>query len=257
MTGDSPPPGHAKAIITKEEFFDRNRKAAQEMSADRDLQEKALDVLVRADRHRWLHQATWFGEPVLNLPQDMFAIQEIMWRTRPDFVIEVGVAWGGGMLFEATLLEMLGGQKVIGVDVFIPDDLRARLHAHTRLSPRLILIEGDSTTSETLAEVKRVLNGSRKVLVILDSNHTHEHVLRELRVFGELPEKGQYLLCCDTIVEYMPPQVHVSRPWGPGNNPATAVAEFLSECDRFEVDHEITRPRLFSSHPGGYLRAVK
>ena len=112
-----------KKIISKQEFLEINDKSAHEMSLDKNLQNKALEVLIDADKHRWVHQATWFGEPLLNLPQDMFALQDIIWRTRPDYIIEVGVAWGGGLLFDATLLEMLGGKKVIGVDIFMPDDL--------------------------------------------------------------------------------------------------------------------------------------
>jgi cephalosporin hydroxylase len=257
MTNQTMETHNAKKIITKDEFLQINEQAAREMSQDKDLQEKALDVLVRADRHRWIHQNTWFGEPVLNLPQDMFAIQEIIWRTKPDFIIEVGVAWGGGMLFEAMLLEILGGEKVIGIDIFIPQDLRERLASHGKLSDRLVFIEGSSTSEDTLAQVKDLLGGSRKVMVMLDSNHTHEHVINELRAYAPLIGKGQYMICGDTIVEYMPPQLHVSRPWGPGNNPATAVKEFLTETDRFVVDEKIDQRLLFSCHPGGYLRAVK
>lgn len=247
----------AKTIVTKEEFLQINEQAAREMSLDKELQDKALDVLVEADRHRWIHQTTWFGEPLLNLPQDMFAIQDIIWRTKPEFIIEVGVAWGGGMLFEAMLLEMLGGQKVIGIDIFIPPDLRQRLANHGKLSERLVLIEGRSTSADTLAQVKELLRGSRKVMVMLDSYHTHEHVLNELRAYAPLVEKGQYLICGDTVVERIPPQLHRSRPWGPGNNPATAVKEFLSETDRFAVDEKIDQRLLLSCHPGGYLQAVK
>jgi cephalosporin hydroxylase len=256
MTEEAMTNHQAKTIVSKEEFLRINENAAREMSLDKPLQRKALDVLVEADRHRWIHQNTWFGEPILNLPQDMFALQEIIWRTRPEFVIEVGVAWGGGMLFEAALLEILGGKKVIGIDIFIPPDLRQRLSSHGKLSERLELIEGSSTSSETLTKVKTLLGGSRKVLVILDSDHTHEHVLNELRTYAPLVEKGQYLICGDTIVERMPPQLHVVRPWGPGNNPATAVKQFLSETDRFVVDEKIDRRLLFSCHPGGYLQAV-
>lgn len=246
-----------KTILTKDEFLELNDRAAGEMGQDKGLQDKALDVLVEADRHRWIHQGSWFGEPVLNLPQDMFAIQDIIWRTRPEFVIEVGVAWGGGMLFESMLLEVLGGQKVIGVDIFIPEDLRQRLADHGKLSERLVLIEGDSTSEDTLGKIKEIIGGSTKTLVILDSNHTHEHVLKELRAYAPLVGKGQYMICGDTIVEYMPPQLHVSRPWGPGNNPATAVKEFLTETDRFVVDEKIDQRLLFTCHPGGYLQAVK
>jgi len=257
MTDESIAAHQAKNIVTKEEFLKINEQTAYEMSLDKDLQSKALDVLVEADRHRWIHQNTWMGEPLLNLPQDMFAIQDIIWRTRPEFVIEVGVAWGGGMLFEAMLLEILGGQKVIGIDIFIPPDLRQRLSTHGKLSERLVLIEGGSTSADTLAQVKALLGGSRKVMVMLDSYHTHEHVLNELRSYAPFIEKGQYLICGDTVVERIPAQLHRTRPWGPGNNPATAVKEFLSETDRFAVDEKIDQRLLLSCHPGGYLQAVK
>jgi len=250
-------PQQDKPIITKDEFLQLNEQAAQEMSVDQGLQRKAREVLIEADRHRWIHQTTWFGEPLLNLPQDMFAVQEIIWRTRPDFIIEVGVAWGGSVLFEASLLEILGGQKVIGIDIFIPPDLRQRLAMHGKLSERLVLIEGSSTAADTLSQVTALLGGSRKVLVILDSYHTHEHVLSELRAYAPLIEKGQYLICGDTVVEHIPTQLHRSRPWGPGNNPATALKEFLSQTDRFVVDEKIDHRLLLSCHPGGYLRAVK
>ena len=161
------------------------------------------------------------------------------------------------MLFEATLLELLGGKKVIGVDIFIPDDLRERLPSHGKLSERLELIEGSSTSDETLTKIKEILSGSMKVLVILDSFHTHEHMLNELRAYSEFVGKDQYLICGDTIVEYIPEQLHRERPWGPGNNPATAVKEFLSENTRFEVDTNIDQCLLFSCHPGGYLKAIQ
>lgn len=257
MTDESIAAHQEKTIISKDEFLKINDQAANKMSLDQGLQRKALEVLVEADRHRWIHQNTWMGEPLLNLPQDMFAIQDIIWRTRPEFIIEVGVAWGGGMLFGATLLEMLGGQKVIGIDIFIPPDLRQRLASHGKLSDRLVLIEGSSTAPDTLAQVKALLGGSRKVLVLLDSFHTHEHVLNELRSYAPFVEKGQYLICGDTVVERIPAQLHRTRPWGPGNNPATAVKEFISESDRFAVDEKIDQRLLLSCHPGGYLQAVK
>lgn len=257
MTDESIAAHKDKTILSKEEFLTLNAESASQMSADETLQAKALEVLVEADRHRWIHQGQWMGEPLLNLPQDMFAIQDIIWRTRPEFVIEVGVAWGGGMLFEATLLDILGGKKVLGIDIFIPPDLRQRLSSHGRLSERLILIEGSSTDPKTLERVREVLCGSRKVLVILDSYHSHAHVLSELRSYEPFVGEGQYLICGDTVVERIPPQLHRTRLWGPGNNPATAVKEFLSENKRFVVDHSIDERLLFSCHPGGYLKAER
>jgi cephalosporin hydroxylase len=246
-----------KKIISKNEFLEINKKSAQQMQDDVDLQRDAKSVLIRADEHRWIHQSSWFGEPLLNLPQDMFSIQDIIWRTRPEYIIEVGVAWGGGLLFEAMLLEVLGGKKVIGLDIFIPNNLKERLMSHGAISDKIELIEGDSTSDETIEKVKSILNGSTKTLVILDSYHTHEHVLNELRTFAEFVGKDQYLICGDTIVEHIPEQKHRPRPWGPGNNPGTAVREFLTKNDRFIVDTELENKLLLSCHPGGYLKAVK
>jgi cephalosporin hydroxylase len=246
-----------KEIISKDEFLDLNKNAADEMSQDYELQYNAKNVLIKADEKRWIHQGSWFGEPLLNLPQDIFALQDIIWRTKPDFIIEVGVAWGGGVLFEAMLLDYIDGQKVIGLDIFIPKDLRERIMSHKKLSDRIELIEGDSTSEETIQKVKSILKGSTKTLVILDSYHTHEHVLNELRTFAEFVGKDQYLICGDTIVEYIPEQKHRQRPWGPGNNPGTAVREFLTESDRFSIDSDLERKLLLSCHPGGYLKAVK
>ena len=246
-----------KKIISKEEFLEVNKFAANEMSSDIDLQKKALQVFINADKHRWVHQAKWFGEPLLNLPQDMFEIQEIIWQTRPEYIIEVGVAWGGSLLFEASLLNLLGGEKVIGIDIFIPDNLKSRLASHSNVFDRIKLIEGESTSQNTLNKVKEILNGSKKVLVILDSFHTHDHVLQELKAYSEFVGKGQYLIVGDTVVEKMPVQEHRPRPWGPGNNPATAVSEFLTNNQRFTVDIEIDQRLLFSCHPGGYLKAIK
>lgn len=216
-----------------------------------------LDVLVRADRYRWIHQTTWMGEPVLNLPQDMFALQEIIFKTRPKYVVEIGVAWGGSLLFYATLLEMLGGEKAIGVDLFIPDDLRQRLMSHGRLSERICLVNGSSIEQDTFQQVRSLLYGSREVMIFLDSFHTHEHVLAELRLYSPLVGKGQYLVCGDTIVEDIPAQEHRQRPWGPGNNPKTAVDAFLKENNRFEVDREIENKLLFTCNPGGFLKCIR
>ena len=246
-----------KKIYTREEFERLLRESAAAMAADENLRRDALDVLLRADRYRWIHQTIWMGEPVLNLPQDMFAIQEMIFKTRPKYVVELGVAWGGGLLFYATLLDVLGGEKVIGVDIFIPDDLRQRLVSHSRLSQRICLIDGSSIEQATLRQVQSLLGNSREVMVILDSLHTHEHVLQELRLYSPLVGKGHYLICGDTLLEDIPVQEHRPRPWGPGNNPKTALDQFLKENDRFEVDRSLDDKLLFTCNPGGYLRCCK
>lgn len=243
-----------KKIYTREEFKQLLRESAAAMAADENLRRDALDLLIRADRHRWIHQTTWMDEPLLNLPQDMFAMQEIIFKTRPKCIVETGVAWGGGLLFYATLLDVLGGDKVIGVDTFIPDDLRQRLMSHGRLSERICLVNGSSIEQTTLRQVQSLLGDSREVMVFLDSFHTHDHVLQELRYYSPLVGKGHYLICGDTIVEEIPAQEHRSRPWGPGNNPKTALDQFLRENDRFEIDMALEKKLLLTCNPQGYLR---
>jgi len=196
------------------------------------------------------------GEPVLNLTQDLFALQEIIFRTRPRFIVEVGAAWGGSLLFYSTLMEVLGGEGIIAVDVYIPDDLRERIGQHGRLAERIKWLNGESTDPVIVDAIREIIGDTREVLVILDSHHTHDHVLSELRLYSPFVGKGQYLVCCDTIIEDIPKQEHRGRPWGPANNPKTALDVFHRENSRFAVDPAIENKLLMSCNPGGYLLAV-
>ena len=244
-------------IISKKEFFKLNKISAIKMKKDKNLCRKALDVLIKADKYRWLHQTSWFGEPILNIPHDMFALQEIIYRTRPDFIIEVGVAWGGSLLFYSTLMDVLGGKKIIGIDIYIPDDLIKRIESYGRLSARINLIKGSSTDLETIDKVKNIIGESRKIMILLDSHHSHEHVLNELKLYSDFIGTGNYLICADTVLDYIPKQDHRPRLWGPDNNPKTALDEFLTMNNRFQVDTELENKLLFTCNPGGYLKAIK
>jgi cephalosporin hydroxylase len=243
-------------MYTRTEFENLRIQSAEAMAADAPLRQKALDVLVAADHYRWIHQANWFGEPCLQLPQDMFALQEIIFQTRPRFVIETGVAWGGSLLFYSTLMHALGGERVIGVDIYIPPDLRERLSTFGALSERITLIEGSSTAPETVAQIREIVGDSSAVLAVLDSDHTHAHVLKELEAYADFVGRGHYLVCSDTIVEDIPPQTHRPRSWGPGNSPQSALTEFLKERDGFVVDKRIENKLLFTCNPRGYLVRV-
>ena len=246
-----------KTYFTRDEFENLLIESAEAMASNRNLRQDALNLFEQADKYRWVHQTEWFGEPVLNLPQDLFAFQEIIYRTKPSFIIEVGVAWGGGLLFFATLMEVLGGKGVIGIDVFMPDDLKERLSSHGPISEKLTLINGSSVEENTLNQIKSILGDCRDVMVILDSHHSHEHVLNELRLYSPLVGKGHYLVCSDTIIESISKQKHRSRPWGPGNNPKTALDQFFTENDRFVVDEQIENKLLLTCNPRGYLRCRK
>jgi cephalosporin hydroxylase len=246
-----------KKLFTRKEFEDLRIESAKQMAADKQLQADALDVLVRADKHRWIHQTNWMGEPILNLPQDMFAIQDIIFKTRPKFIIECGVAWGGSLLFYATIMEFLGCGQIIGIDTYIPDDLKQRLNGYEKLAKRLTLINASSVEQETVSKVKAIVGDSRELMVVLDSFHTHEHVLKELQLYSPFVGKGFYIICGDTIVEDIPEQTHRERPWGHGNNPKTALLQFMKENDRFEIDENINNKLLLTCNPQGYLRCCK
>jgi cephalosporin hydroxylase len=244
-------------LYTRNEFEELRIQSAKAMASDSELQKDTLDVLVRADHYNWIHQTNWFGEPILQLPQDMFALQEIIFNTRPEFIIEAGVAWGGSLIFYSTLMEVLGGRKIIGIDIFIPDDLRERIRALGKISERIIWLNGSSIEETIVEQVKEIIGNSKRVLVILDSNHTHDHVLKELLLYSPLVGKGYYLVCGDTIIDSMPEQKHRPRDWGRGNNPKTALFQFLQENDRFEVDKLIENKMLLTCNPGGYLKCCK
>jgi cephalosporin hydroxylase len=244
-------------MYTREEFEQLRIASAEEMAADRGLHQRSIELITEADRYYWIHQSTWLGEPCLQLPQDMFALQEIIFRTRPRFIIEVGAAWGGSTLFYSTMMEILGGERIIAIDIYIPEDLRERITAIGGITKRITWINGSSIAQTTIDEVKEIIGDSREVLVILDSHHSHDHVLKELQLYSPLVGKGYYLICGDTIVEQMPEHPSRARPWGPGDSPKTALDEFLKENDRFEVDRTLENKLLLTCNPGGYLRCIK
>jgi cephalosporin hydroxylase len=244
-------------LLTRKEFEEHRIQSATKMAEDSNLQKDAFDVLVRADHYSWIHQTNWFGEPILQLPQDMFALQEIIFNTRPDFIIEAGIAWGGSLLFYSTLMEVLGGRQIIGIDIYIPDDLKERIGSFSKISDRIAWINGSSIDEPTIDKVKSIVGDSRKVIVILDSNHTHDHVMTELRLYSQFIGKGYYIVCSDTIIEFIPEQKHRPRPWRPGNNTQTAVREFLRENNCFVVDESIDRKLLLTCMPGGFLKCIK
>lgn len=240
----------------REAFALEQREAARAVGADSALRRDARAVLAHADRNGWTYAWRWLGVPVIQSPEDVLTMQEIIWETRPDLVIETGVARGGSVLLYASLLELLGIGTVVGVDIDIRAHNRRSIEEHP-LGPRISLIEGSSTSGATVDRVRALANRHERVMVVLDSDHTHKHVLAELRAYASMVTVGQFLVVADTIVEELPAQVHRPRPWGPGNNPATALAEFLREESAFERDELFNGRLLLTSSPGGYLRRVR
>jgi cephalosporin hydroxylase len=239
-----------------EEFKEEVRRNIAGLAGDKDVQALSRIWIREIARHRYAYNFTWLGRPVIQFPQDMMAIQELIWSIKPDVVIETGVAHGGSILFSASMLELVGGEGyVIGIDIDIRKHNRTEIEAHP-LSRRVRLIEGSSVDDAVVSQVREMVGEGKKVLVILDSNHTHEHVLRELELFSPFVGEGSYLVVYDTLIEDMPLDLVGDRPWGPGNNPKTAVWEFLETNKRFKIDKDLEAKLSITVAPDGYLVCI-
>jgi len=223
---------------------------------DTDVQALARVWMRETVPYKYSYNFSWLGRPVIQYPQDMMALQEIVWRTQPELIVETGIAHGGSLIFFASLLELIGGEgRVLGIDIDIRAHNRAEIEAH-RMARRIDMIQGSSIAADVAAAVATKAAGKR-TMVVLDSNHTKDHVTAELEAYAPLVSAGCYLVVLDTIVEDMPESFFADRPWGPGNSPKSAVRDFLVRTDRFVVDRDIDRKLLISVGPEGYLRCVR
>ncbi|HEY7980347.1 MAG TPA: CmcI family methyltransferase [Candidatus Eremiobacteraceae bacterium] len=225
------------------------------MSADAAMTASAADFMRKSIAHRYSYNFSWLGVPVIQYPQDLMALQELIWADRPDLIIETGVAHGGSAVFFASMLELLGAGTVLAIDIEIRRHNRAAIEAHP-LAKRIVLVEGSSTEATVVAAAAARARSAHSVMVVLDSNHTHEHVARELDLYSPFVKRGGHIAVLDTIVEHLPGP-HADRPWGPGNSPGSAVDAFLAKNDRFAVDTALSDKLLITVAPGGYLRCVK
>jgi cephalosporin hydroxylase len=217
----------------------------------------ALEWTKESLLRKYVYNFSWLGRPIIQAPQDVLAIQEIIWRTRPDLIIETGIAHGGSLILSASILELIGSASghVVGVDIDIRRHNREAIEDHP-LSRRITLIEGSSVDPDIIGQVAAIASGYDRVMVVLDSNHTHEHVLAELQGYAPLVSAGCYLVVFDTFVEDMPPGFFSDRPWDVGNNPKTAVHEFLKGNADFVIDNEAEDRLMITSAPNGFLRRL-
>jgi cephalosporin hydroxylase len=233
---------------------------------------QATTEFMRSSLHsKYSYNFAWLGRPIIQYPQDMAAMQELIWRIKPDLIIETGIAHGGSLILSASILALLdmceaieSGQtfdpkvsrrKVLGLDIDIRAHNREAIETHPMAS-RIQMIQGSSIAPEVINQVHQVAAGYRRILVCLDSNHTHDHVLAELEAYAPLTSKGSYCVVFDTIVEDMPSDMFPDRPWGPGNNPKTAVWEYLKTHSEFEIDKTIQNKLMITVAPDGYLKRV-
>jgi len=236
------------------EFLQNQRESARSMATDEEV--RALDIALTtvSDRYNFSYMWSWLGLPIIQMPTDIVLTQEIIWENRPQVIVETGVARGGSAIFHSSMLRLLGEGKVVGVDIDIRKHNREAIELHP-FSDRVVLLEGSSTDPAVLGKVRREIGDAKRVMVVLDSHHSHAHVLDELRLYAPLVTTGQFMIVADTLVEDLPIQEHRRRPWGPGDNPKTAVDAFLVEQPGlFRVDPFSNDKLLLTSSRGGYLR---
>lgn len=243
--------------VFKEEVSDRINDNGQ----NAELIEAAHAFTKASTIPKYSYNFSWLGRPIIQYPQDIVAMQELIWSIQPDLIIETGIAHGGSLIFSASMLELnaaCGGPKnaeVLGVDIDIRAHNRKAIEAHPMFK-RISMIQGPSIAPEIIEQVKAKAAGKQRVLVCLDSNHTHAHVLAELEAYAPLTTAGSYCVVFDTLIEDMPADMFPDRPWGPGNNPKTAVWEYLKTHHEFEVDKQIDYKLLISVAPDGYLKRL-
>jgi cephalosporin hydroxylase len=231
-------------------------------SKNEELVEAAQAFMKKSIGAQYSYNISWLGRPIIQYPQDIVAMQELIWSLQPDLIIETGIAHGGSLIFSASMLELnasCGGPpdaEVVGIDIDIRPHNREAIEAHP-LFKRITMIQGSSTSPETVEQVRRKAAGRRRVLVCLDSNHTHDHVLAELGAYAPLTSVGSYCVVFDTIVDELSSEMLHGRPWGPGNNPKTAVFEFLKTHPEFQIDKRMDHKLLISVAPDGYLKRVR
>jgi cephalosporin hydroxylase len=237
----------------------KSKNTMKENSVNIKLLDATQSFMQSSIPHKYSYNFSWMGRPIIQYPQDIVAMQELIWSLQPDLIIETGIAHGGSLIFSAAMLELnaaCGGcqdAEVLGVDIDIRAHNRDAIEAHP-MSKRISMIQGSSIASEIIEQVKAKAEGKKSILVCLDSNHTHEHVLAELEAYAPIVTPGSYCVVFDTIIEDLPDEMFPDRPWGVGDNPKTAVWEYLKDHPEFEIDQTIHNKLLITVAPDGYLK---
>jgi cephalosporin hydroxylase len=238
------------------DYLQEKKQRIELFANDHEFRELSKKWRAMALERKYMNNFSWLGRPMIQLPMDCIAMQELIWNLKPDLIIETGVAHGGSVILSASMLQLLGHGEVIGIDIDIRAHNRKAIEDHP-FGNRVKLIEGSSVDPDIIKRVKKIADGKNKILVFLDSNHTHEHVLSELRAYGPLVSIDSYVVVFDTFVEDLSDEFKwTDRPWGKGNNPRTAVWEWLKQNENFESDRSIEDKLLITSAPDGFLRRI-
>ena len=239
-------------------FYKEKESLVQSNSENIDLQSAKEVFNEHSNKAKYSYNFSWMGRPIIAYPQDMIAMQEIIWDVKPDLIIEAGIAHGGSLIYYASLLELIGEKgMVLGMDIDIREHNKQLIETHP-MSKRIQMIEGEKKKKNVAEQVYKIAKGKNKILVCLDSNHTREHVLNELKLYAPLVTKNSYCVVFDTIVEDLPSDyMPGGRNWNPGNSPKTAVFDFLKINNDFVIDKGIDNKILISVAPDGYLKRIK
>ncbi len=240
-------------------------------SKDDVLKQQSNSWIFNTCKYKYSYGYSWMGRPIIQYPQDIVAMQELIWQIKPDLIIETGIAHGGSLIFSASMLAMLDmceaietGQtldpkvskrKVLGLDIDIRQHNKEAIEAHPMAS-RIEMIQGSSIAPGVIQEVQQIAKEYKTILVCFDSNHTHDHVLAELEAYASLTSVGSYCVVFDTFIEDVPKEMFPDRPWGPGDNPKTAVWKYLETHKEFEIDKSIQHKLLITVAPDGYLKRI-
>ncbi|UEG49050.1 NAD-dependent epimerase/dehydratase family protein [Ferruginibacter lapsinanis] len=236
------------------EFEVERRNRIAQNGANESLKKAAKSFNDASNSNQYSYNFSWMGRPIIQYPQDMIAMQELIWEIKPDLIIETGIAHGGSLIYYASLLELIGNGEVLGIDIDIRSHNKIEIEKHPMFK-RISMIQGSSIDEALVEQVKEIAKDKQTILVVLDSNHTHEHVLRELELYAPFVSVNSYIVVFDTIVQDLPENYFKeSRPWGIDNNPKTAVWEFLEKNKNFEINQEVDNKLLISVAPSGYLK---
>lgn len=238
------------------QFEIEREERIQENGNNEILKSLANQFMVETTEPKYSYNFSWMGRPIIQYPQDMVAMQELLWEIKPDLIIETGIAHGGSLIYYASILELIGKGEILGIDIDIRDHNKKAIEEHP-MAKRITMIQGSSIDESTVEKVKEFAKDKKTILVSLDSNHTHEHVLKELELYADFTSVDSYCVVFDTIIEDMQENMYPNRPWDIGDNPKTAIKTFLEKNDDFIVDEGIDNKILISVAPGGYLKRVK
>lgn len=257
--------------VEMKKFEDEVNKRILNNSLNQPLKDAAQQFMLESTKPKYSYNFSWLGRPIIQYPQDIVVMQELIWKVKPDLIIETGIAHGGSLILSASMLALLdlvdeetrqdysclkdSKRRVIGIDIDIRKNNKKEIERHP-LASRITMLQGSSVDPSIIQSVKKYSQSYKKILVCLDSNHTEEHVYEELKAYAPLVSVGSYCVVFDTIVEYFPENYYEGRDWGPGNSPKSAVARYLQENHLFEVDHSIDNQLLISVAPGGYMKRI-